>query len=144
MIYNFSHVPRSPAAKIVAAFVCALAGFCAAYYGSSHSGKATLRMGSSIFPPYIQPRVSGAPGGLAAALVTRAADLADIRIEWVDIGLQPADEALAKNVIDAYPLLTVTDERLRRFHMSEPWWENDMALISLDRRKIATGRRGCG
>ena len=122
----------------LAALLVACLGGAAVVYNQSHAGFQTLRVGYNFYPPYIVPRAGAPPDGLAAEMITRAAARAGFRITWVSIGKETAEDALGRGFIEMFPLLTVTDERKRRFHMSQPWWENDMALISLENRKLAS------
>jgi hypothetical protein len=47
-----------------------------------------------------------------------------------------ATGALRKGEVDFYPLLTLTPARKAEFHPSQPWWENETALISLEATPI--------
>ncbi len=127
-----------------AVIACILAGVAAVFYRQAHSQPPVLRVGYNLFPPYTLPTASGPPEGLAAEMVIRAAKLAKIRLQWVFIENQTAEDALAGGKIDLFAMLSVTEERLRAFHMSQPWWENDMTLISLERARIPTSASSAG
>ena len=104
---------------------------------------ATVRAGFNEFSPYIIPSEDNQPRGLAIEIVGQAAARANISIQWVFIH-GTADDALRRGQIDLFPLLTVTSQRLAEFHVSDPWWENEIALISLDKEKIQTAAETSG
>lgn len=88
-----------------------------------------LRAGYNSFSPYILPEPGHTPKGIAVEIVTRAAERARIPIEWVPVP-GTADEALRNGTIDFFPLLTVTPARQKEFLLSQPWWEQEVMLIS--------------
>jgi PAS domain S-box-containing protein len=69
-------------------------------------------------------------------IVRRAADQAGVRLEWVRT--DSPEESLRKGEIDLYPLLTVSAQREREFHMSVPWWEYSELLLSRKDRPLRT------
>ena len=62
-------------------------------------------------------------------MITEAALRAHVRIEWIHIR-RGADDALKRNEIDVFPILGVSKERQADFFMSQPWWQNEIALVS--------------
>jgi PAS domain S-box-containing protein len=103
-----------------------------------------LRCGYAEFAPYTLADSRGMPSGLAVEIVRRAAERAKVRLEWVRT--ESPEESLRKSEIDLYPLFTVTAERMREFHMSEPWWEYSQLLLSRKDRPLrsaadTTGKR---
>lgn len=102
-----------------------------------------VRVGYSALPPYVVVDANGKPAGLAVEMIRRAASRAGIPIRWVSIPKTP-DDAIERNLIDLYPLLTVTAKRKARFHLTESWWENEFALISPEESAIvdAAGTAG--
>jgi len=95
-----------------------------------------LRVGFNQFAPYLLvDSAKQKPDGLAALMVEKAAKLAGIRIQWVYVA-GTADDALRHHQIDLFPMLTLTDERKAEFYASQPWWENEIAMISREDHPI--------
>jgi diguanylate cyclase (GGDEF)-like protein len=95
-----------------------------------HRGpKSQLRAGYSNFFPYVVPK-PGVPDGLAVEIVRKAAERAGIELKWVP-STDSIDDALRDDRIDFFPLLTLTPERVKEFHASASWWENESVLVSL-------------
>jgi signal transduction histidine kinase len=92
------------------------------------------RIGFANFPPFMTESPEGAPGGFAVSLIDEVARRRDIRIQWVALP-NPAspEDALRQGLIDLYPIFGNTPRRQAEFHLSQPWWENGMALI-VDKR----------
>lgn len=136
----------SPAAKAIAIAAMVLLA-CIAVLASGRwkeRGK-VLRVGYSQFAPYVIVNETGQPEGLAVEMVRRAARVSGVPIRWVLVNGE-IDAALRQGQIDLYPLLTLTDKRKTDFYHSEPWWENEIALISLQDHPLrsatdATGKR---
>ena len=51
------------------------------------------------------------------------------RVNWVDLP-EGADEALARHKVDVWPMVAVTEERKKRFHLSEGWLQTFYCLLS--------------
>ena len=102
-----------------------------------------LRVGYSQFAPYVIVNEAGQPDGLAVEMVRRAARVSGVPIRWV---LVPGeiDAALKNGEIDLYPLLTLTDKRKKNFSYSQPWWENEIGLISLQDHPLRTNADASG
>jgi diguanylate cyclase (GGDEF)-like protein len=94
-----------------------------------------LRAGYNSYVPFVIPGADGRPEGLAVEIVTEAAKRAHIKLRWVPSG-DLVDEMLRKGEIDFFPMLTLTPARVAEFHVSQPWWENETALISLEATPI--------
>ncbi|MDQ6676687.1 MAG: EAL domain-containing protein [Acidobacteriota bacterium] len=119
---------RLTAAAISAAMLLAAVGV--VIVSRWQGRKEVLRVGFNQFPPYLLvDNAKEKPDGLAALMVEKAAKLAGVRMRWVYVN-GTADEALRHRKIDLFPLLTLTDERKAEFYASQPWWENEIALIS--------------
>ncbi|MBS1856024.1 MAG: PAS domain S-box protein [Acidobacteria bacterium] len=110
--------------------------------GGGSAPPAVLRAGYAEFRPYSMKDDQGGPAGMAVEVVRQAAQRAGVRLEWVYE--QNAEEALRQGRIDLYPLFTVTPERLREFHMSEPWWEYSQLLVSLRRDPLESPAEAVG
>ncbi|MDQ2900996.1 MAG: PAS domain-containing protein, partial [Acidobacteriota bacterium] len=130
--------------RAVLAAAAGLALFGAAILYHFFSATPTIvRVGYSALPPYVVVDANGKPAGLAVEMIRRAASRAEIPIRWVSIPKTP-DEAIEKNLIDLYPLLTITDKRKARFHLTESWWENESALISPEKAAIVNAAGTAG
>lgn len=97
----------------------------------------TLRVGFNDFPPYIQAGSGHSPEGFAVETVTRAAKLAGVHLIWVPVR-NFAEDAFARNEIDLFPILPVTPESKAHYHLSDPWWENEMVLVSSESARISS------
>ena len=115
----------------------------AGIYWSSRYESAVLRVGYNHFPPYVNSDNTGKPVGFAVEMIARAAEMAKVRLKWVHIP-GSAEDAWARDVIDVYPLLTITPAREQTVHLSPAWWEDELALVSLqtDPVKSATDTIG--
>jgi len=114
-------------------------------YFSQRSNRANvvLKMGYNNFPPFVVTGSDGAPSGLAVEIVKAAAARTHIELKWVAAG-DGLDSALRKGVVDIYPMLTLTPERVAEFHTSESWWENESALVSLATTRMHAGPETAG
>lgn len=102
-----------------------------------------LRVGYSSFAPYVIDGPDGKVSGLAVDIINEAARRAKIRLTYVPSG-EDIDAALTSGKIDIFPLLTLTKERKQAFHTSEPWWENDTVLTSLESNPIDDAKGTAG
>ena len=98
-----------------------------------------LLVGFFDFAPFVLDS-AGKPSGMAVEILERAAKRASIRLRWLRLPPGSADAALKSGQIDLFPILTLTEERRRDFYASEPWWEQDASLISLDEQQLRPGR----
>ena len=88
----------------------------------------TYRIGWMISPPF---QVSGADGnaaGLSVDLVNEAAQRCGIRLEWI-FWPESSEKALRSQKVDLWPLITITPERLKAFHISSPYLEHEHCLL---------------
>jgi diguanylate cyclase (GGDEF)-like protein len=104
-------------------------------YWSSRTGKAVLRVGYNHFPPYVNADNAGKPVGFAVEMIARAAEMANVRVKWVHIP-GSAEDAWERDDIDVYPLLTITPAREQTVHLSPAWWEDELALVSLQKDPV--------
>jgi two-component system, cell cycle sensor histidine kinase and response regulator CckA len=81
-------------------------------------------------PPFQVRRPDGQPTGLAVDLVRLAAERRGIRLRWV-YWQSSSESALRGKKVDLWPLITITPERLQRFHISEPYLEADYSFLVL-------------
>ncbi len=99
---------------------------------------AELRVGYHDFAPFTQVDATGQPVGMAVEIVKLAAARSGVPIRWIHTGTE-VDVSLRKGVVDLYPILTLTDTRRAEFYPSEPWWENESILVSLETNHINAG-----
>jgi len=86
-----------------------------------------LRVGFNEVSPYIAIGGAGEPAGLAVDVIKEASKRSGQPIKWVRTDSGEAD--LEQGRIDVFPLMTVTPERDRKLHFSDPWWENTFVLV---------------
>jgi PAS domain S-box-containing protein len=72
--------------------------------------------------------VGGAPTGFCIDLIRRAAARRGIRLEWV-FRPAPSEDALRRNLVDLWPVITITAERQRFMHFSDPYLLHDHVLM---------------
>jgi PAS domain S-box-containing protein len=86
------------------------------------------RIGWEMSPPFQTRGDDGKPSGLAVDLVREAARRRGIRLEWVYWN-KGSEFALRSKALDLWPLITVTPDRLKWFHISEPYTGAEHALL---------------
>jgi PAS domain-containing protein len=75
-------------------------------------------------------------------VLQRAAVETGMKLQWLPVN--DAEHELLRGGIDVFPILTVTDERKRAFHFSEPWWASSQSLISLRERPLRNAAAAAG
>ena len=90
------------------------------------------RVGVDHSPPYYFLRENGWVEGLAVDVIDEAARRQGIRIQWVPLSMAP-DVAFTRGLVDLWPILAITPERQRRFHLTKPWLINNFCVVRLDR-----------
>jgi ABC-type amino acid transport substrate-binding protein len=80
------------------------------------TGQRTYRIGWQTSPPY-RLAGSGEPTGLAVDLVREAARRRGIKLRWVQ-WMDSSESALRNQRVDLWPLITITPERLKIFHIT--------------------------
>ena len=102
------------------------------YMGSNHPWRhienRVYRIGWQQDPPFQQKAEDGSPTGLAIELVRAAARRRRIRLEWV-WSPGSSEAALRNRQVDLWPLITITPERKRIIHISEPYLQHDNDLL---------------
>ncbi|HEV2447543.1 MAG TPA: ATP-binding protein [Candidatus Sulfopaludibacter sp.] len=86
------------------------------------------RIGWMISPPFQLRGADGRPAGLAVELVREAARRRGIDLQWI-FWNDSSERALQRGVVDLWPLITITPERRKRFHISEPYIETEHCLL---------------
>ena len=86
------------------------------------------RIGWEEVPPFQVKAADGTPTGFAVELVRKAAQRRGIRLEWV---YHPAssEDALRRKLVDLWPLITMTPERMRFLHFTAPYLQHDHSLV---------------
>src|SRR4029077_18666971 len=95
------------------------------------------RPGYFPFPPYMLQKPDGSPDGFVIQLVEEAARTRNIRIRWVFAENGP-DHAFENQAMCIYPMAADLPPRKQQYHVSEPWWENNMGLVSRQESGVRT------
>ena len=98
-----------------------------AYGWRRHEGP-VYRIGWENSPPFQQADENGRPTGLTVELVREAAQRSGIKLQWV---WRPAgsEDSLRNDLVDLWPLMTITAERKRFMHFSDPYLQHDHCLL---------------
>jgi len=89
-----------------------------------------LIVGTDNAPPYYSLDSNGVISGVAVDVLNSAAGAIGIDLRWVHLSGHP-DLFLASHAVDLWPVLTITEERQRVYHMSPPWLFNTFCLLLL-------------
>ena len=90
--------------------------------------KRVYRMGWATSPPFQVRGEGGKPSGLAVDLVSEAARRRGIQLQWV-FWQSTSESALRSKSVDLWPLITITPERLKAFHITTPYLEGEYSLL---------------
>jgi ABC-type amino acid transport substrate-binding protein len=90
--------------------------------------KRIYTIGWMLSPPFQTRGENDQPAGLAIDLVREAARRRGIRLRWVH-WRDSSESALRKMAVDLWPLITISPERLKSFHISEPYLESEYCLL---------------
>jgi PAS domain S-box-containing protein len=88
----------------------------------------TFKIGWENDPPFQVTLADGRPGGLAVELVQEAARRRNIQLEWV-WRPRSSETSLTGGQNDLWPLITITPERQKRIHISEPYIEHEFYFL---------------
>ncbi len=112
----------------VTGLLLAAVAYSASAYHRRNFDDRVYRIGWQEDPPFQEKGENGAPTGLAIELVRDAARRGGIKLEWV---LHPgsSEEALRKGTVDLWPLLTITPERQRVIHISDPYMQHENCFL---------------
>jgi signal transduction histidine kinase/CheY-like chemotaxis protein len=94
-------------------------------------GERVYRIGWMISPPFQVRGAGGEASGISVDLVNLAARRRGIRLEWVFWG-SSSESALVSKSVDLWPLITITPERLKVLHISEPYLRHEHCLLVRD------------
>jgi len=95
-----------------------------------HPPERALRIGIWHGPPMEIYRPDGTATGLGPDVLNEAARRLGIRLEWVN-PVEGPEELLPSGKLDLWGNLSITPERRARFFLTNPWSENNYALVSL-------------
>lgn len=103
-----------------------------------HQQRPVLIVGTDYAPPYYSQEPDGSIVGVAVDVLSRAAAGLDFDLRFVHLSGTP-DRFLRSGQADIWPLLTLTPERSREFHMTEPWLYNTFCLLHLVSTPVPRG-----
>jgi PAS domain S-box-containing protein len=86
------------------------------------------RIGWELDAPFQTTGSDGQPKGLAIDVVREAARRRGIRLQWIHKP-EGGEAALRGQTVDLWPFLTVTPERTKILHISEPFLETEHCLL---------------
>lgn len=127
---------RAEVRPLVFTFTAVLICILALVYAETVPQRTHLRVGYHAYVPFTMEGADGKPRGLAVEMINRAAKRAGIDLTWVPLRGN-VDDALRLGQVDLLPMLTLTQARKEEFHASQPWWENETAIISRESDPIA-------
>ena len=97
-----------------------------------------LIVGTDYAPPYYAQKPDGTIVGVAVDVMRRAASELNFDVKFVHLSDTP-DQCLRSHRADIWPLLTITPERSKEFHMTEPWLYNAFCLLHLSDKPVPQG-----
>ena len=90
-----------------------------------------FRAGFEQSPPWQLVRPDGSASGPGVEILSAAARRRGIALEWVP-ARGGVDLNLSESLVDLWPLVGRTDERIERFHITEPWVNINYWLVTRD------------
>ncbi|HWD00820.1 MAG TPA: PAS domain S-box protein [Candidatus Sulfopaludibacter sp.] len=97
-------------------------------FGHPHYPDRVYRIGWGNSPPFQVRRPDGTPTGLAVDLIRTAAQRRGIRLQWVYWN-NSSDSALLNGKTDLWPIIAITPDRLKVFHISQPFLDAEYCLL---------------
>lgn len=94
----------------------------------SRTQNRVYRIGMNSSPPLTEIQEDGKPIGLAVELINEAARRRHIALEWIPTDIQ-SDRAMSSGFVDLWPVVGVSEQRRRMFHLTEPWFFNTFCVI---------------
>ncbi len=95
-------------------------------------------VGTDSAPPYYFQKPDGSIAGVAIEVFTKASAKLDFDVRFVHLS-GPPDKFLLSHSVDFWPILTITGQRLKDFHMTEPWLYNTFCLLRRKGGPLPTG-----
>lgn len=89
------------------------------------------RIGWMVSPPFQIRGPGGEPSGISVDLVNEAARRRGIPLEWM-FWTDSSESALVKKAVDLWPLITVTPDRLKVLHISDPYLQHEHCFLVRD------------
>ncbi len=129
----------TPSRWIVTLLLSLIASAVAFWFGPRRQLPRTITVGYGTFPPYLNETPNGQPIGFAVDAFTEAARRRGVQLVWIGVQ-RNAEAALADGRVTLYPLLARTPERLAKFAITDPWWENATAFVSNASNPVRTSR----
>ncbi|MBI3678810.1 MAG: PAS domain S-box protein [Acidobacteria bacterium] len=120
--------------RLISAATLALLAAAGLRFRRSAEPEQVLRVGYIEFPPYMVTGEGGKPDGLVIDVFTEVARRRNIRFQWVS-AKAGADDAFQAGSIDLVPMLADLPQRRERLHLTKPWWELGLGLVSLESGK---------
>jgi ABC-type amino acid transport substrate-binding protein len=88
----------------------------------------TYIIGWEADPPDQVATKTGEPTGFAVELVREAARRRGIRLKWVEHP-ESSEAALRSKAVDLWPMMTITEERKKFLHLTDPYQESEFGLF---------------
>ena len=89
------------------------------------------RIGWMISPPFQVRGPDGGPSGISVELVNQAARRLGIKLQW-RFWNNSSESALVTNSVDLWPLITITPERLKVLHITDPYLQHEHCFLVRD------------
>jgi signal transduction histidine kinase len=89
------------------------------------------RIGWMLSPPFQVRGPDGHAAGISVDVVSEAARRRGIKLRWV-FWPDSSESALVGKYVDLWPLITITPERLKVLHISEPYLEHGRCFLVRD------------
>ncbi|MBM3734380.1 MAG: response regulator [Acidobacteria bacterium] len=93
-------------------------------------------IGFNSAPPYLHKMADGKPEGLTYDIIQEAATRRGMKLRWIEYN-GPPDTAILDRTVDLWPMMAISDDRRKRFHISGRWLHTYYGLLSLEQRRIA-------
>jgi diguanylate cyclase (GGDEF)-like protein/PAS domain S-box-containing protein len=104
----------------------------------------SVRVGVDHSPPFYSIHPDGSVDGLAVDVLNEAARRRGIKLLWTPLHDTPLDTALARRVVQIWPLVAATPDRRAKLYLTEPWLESDYILLSLQEHPIRNANDAAG
>src|SRR5579875_1761087 len=103
--------------------------FAWSHYRTSRLRGLMLRIGADDAPPYYEFGKDGTVTGLIPDILNEAARHLGIVLIWIPIRDKTPEEAVG-SIVDLWPALHESPQRLARFHMTKPWLDSGFFLLT--------------
>ena len=94
------------------------------FYNAQSRPPKAYRIGWEEDPPFQTKGAGGSPTGFGVDLVGEAARRRGIRLQWV-FSPKSSERSLREGDVELWPLMTITAERKKHLHFSEPYLQHD-------------------